>query len=74
VAAAINTANGGTPANLTDDQEVIFAIMNDAGTAYGIYHVVKDDDDSGDIEVGDVVSLLGVVQTTALAAGDFTFG
>jgi len=70
--AAWTTVNTGTHANLTDDQEVIIAIGNNSGDKYGIYHVVKDDD-TQDLEVGDVISLLAVVETATLAATDFTF-
>jgi len=72
ILAAWTTVNTGTHANLTDNQEVIVAIGNNTGDKYGIYHVVKDDD-TQDLEVGDVISLLAVVETATLAAADFTF-
>jgi Ca2+-binding RTX toxin-like protein len=74
IMAAFGTVNSGTPTNLKDDQEIILAVGNNSGTEYAIYHIVEDNGTSATIEVGDVISLMAVIETSVLVAADFTFG
>jgi len=71
---ATATTNSGTHTNVgTGNQNVIIAVGNNTGDQYGVYYIDKDDDTS-EIELGDVISLLAVVETSVLVAADFSFG
>ncbi len=67
-------ANDGTASNGTDNQQYILAIENNSGTQWGMY-LIKDTDhsDHGVISTTDVVTLMAVIDSATLVAGDFTF-
>ena len=73
IVAAFNTVNTGTPTGNVANQEIIFAIGNNSGDAYGVYYL-KDVDGDGDISNGDIIGLISIVGAAALAAADFSFG
>jgi len=71
VLAGFNAANG-TPANEAANDEIIFAIENDANTQWGLYYF-KDVDGDGDISSGDQLALLAIITSNALVVADFNF-
>jgi len=70
VLANFNIGNG-TPANAAANDEILFTMENALGTETGIYYF-KDVDGNGEMGVGDIISLLGIVVDAALTATEIT--
>jgi Ca2+-binding RTX toxin-like protein len=66
-----NAANG-TPANAAANDEILFAVENNANTQWGLYYL-KDVDGDGDISTGDQLALIAILTTNALVVADFNF-
>ncbi|MFM9818045.1 UNVERIFIED_CONTAM: hypothetical protein K0B97_08945, partial [Spiribacter pallidus] len=74
VATTFNTTNAGTPQNATAGQEVVFTVGNDDDDETGVYFF-QDADGNGDINAGDSIALLGVLDTDVanVTSTEFSF-
>lgn len=69
--AQVITAMGSAIANSTAGDQTLIAVKNFAGTEYGLYHFVEDGTVTANVQAAEL-TLMGVITTGALVAGDFS--